>query len=185
MKQTFTRLGGKTKGGRPIVNKYIIGQGQGSAQLSFLKYFLMFLLIVGLGLWLYWLHINGLIVWFDRNLISESTLIAVDLNIVQSEVSHYLFSILNSLLIGVYLSAVFPLSGKRSKYFTISLIAFVIAFAILSLGYVGIFLYLNFNFLSANTFISNQKEGLEFFLLNLHWFLLLFAISLIIESEVD
>lgn len=186
MKSTsFTRLGGKTKGGRPVVNKYVIGSSQGSAQSNFLKNLLIFVLVIGLGIWLYWMHNSGLIVWFNRELISDKTLIAIDLNIVQSEVSHYLFSILNSLLLGVYLSATFPLSGKRSRYITLGLVIFAIAFAILSLGYVGIFLYLNFSFLSEKTFISNQIEGLRFFISNIAWFLLLYAISLLIESEVD
>ena len=182
---SFTRLGGKTKGGRPVVNKYTIGLSQGSAQSTFFKNLIIFILITGLGIWLYWLHNNGLIVWFNRNLISESTMFAIDLNIVESEVSHYLFSILNSLLLGVYLSATLPISGKRSRNITIALVAFIIIFAILSLGYVGIFLYLNFNFLSEKTYISNQIEGLRFFISNLQWFLLLYAISLLIESEVD
>ncbi len=182
---SFTRLNGKTKGGRPVVNKYTIGQSQGSIQsFSFLS-ILKIVLVLSLVIWLIWLHTKGVVVWFNRSLISESTLIAVDLNIVQSEVSHYLFSILNSLLLGVYLSATFPLSGRRSRYITLALIIFVVAFAIFSLGYVGVFVYLNFDFLSAKTFISNQKEGLEFFLLNLRWFLLLYAISMLIESEVD
>ena len=182
---SFTRLVGKTKGGRPVVNRYVIGSSQGSAQSSFLKNVLLIVLVIGLGLWFYWLHTNGLIVWFNRELISEKTIIAIDLNIVQSEVSHYLFSILNSLLLGVYLSATFPISGKRSRNITIALVGFIIIFAILSLGYVGIFLYLNFNFLQEKTYISNQMEGLRFFISNLHWFLLLYAISLLIESEVD
>ena len=186
MKSTsFTRLGGKTKSGRPVVNKYFIGSSQGSAQSSFLKNLLLIILAIGLALWFYWLHTSGLIVWFNRTLISEKTIIAIDLNIVQSNVSHYLFSILNSLLIGVYLSATFPLSGKRSRYVSIILIVFIIVFAVLSLGYVGIFLYLNFHFLQEKTFISNQVEGIKFFVSNIAWFLLLYAISLLIESEVD
>lgn len=179
------RLGGKSKSGKPIVYQYNFGNAKDSNASSFLKIFFLFLFVIGFAVWLYWLHINSLIVWFNRNLISEKTIIAVDLNIVQSEISHYLFSILNSLLLGVYLSATLPLSGKRSKYITIGLIVFIVLFAILSLGYVGLFLYLNFNFLNEKVFISNQVEGIKFFITNIAWFLLLYAISLLIEAEVD
>ena len=181
---SFTRLGGKRKGGKPIVNKYVIGQGQSSHSISFFS-ILKILIVVAVICLLIFVHFYGYVIWFNRNAISEQTLVAIDLNIVQSEVSHYLFSILNSLLLGVYLSATFPLSGKRSRYVTIALVVFIVVFAILSFGYVGIFLYLNFNFLQEKTFISNQVEGLRFFITNIAWFLLLYGISLLIESEVD
>lgn len=180
---SFTRLGGKTKGGRPVVKKYMLNQGSGQS-FSFLT-ILKIVLVLSLVIWLIWLHTKGLVVWFNRSLISESTIFAIDLNIVESEISHYLFSILNSLLLGVYISAVLPLSGKRSYVVSIILILIVIAFAVLSMGYIGIFLYLNFNFLQEKVYISNQVEGVKFFISNIAWFLLLYAMSLLIESEVD
>jgi len=180
---TFTRLQGKSKSGRPIVQKFSL-DGQNRTT-SFLKYFFLFLLFIGLGYLFYYLHITGVVVWFNRSLISDKTLIAIDLNILQVEFEHYFWSLLVGLIFGVYLSALLPVSGKRSKYITAALIAIVFVFAILSLGYIGIFVWLNFPFLKYNVFISNQREGIEFFIGNLSFFLLLYAISFLIESEVD
>jgi len=180
---TFTRLHGKSKSGKPIVQKYSLYCQNRSY--TALKYFFLILLILLLGYGLYYLHVNGLVVWFDRNLISEKTIIAIDLNILQIEFEHYFWSLLVGLIFGVYLSALLPVSGKRNKYITVVLIAIVFVFAILSLGYIGIFVWMNFPFLKYNTFISNQREGISFFIENLAFFLLLYAISFLIESEVD
>lgn len=187
MSKKYYRAGGKTKRGRSIM--YVHEQSQSSSSRSrfflILKYALLIALICAVIYLLFFLHTNSVIVFFNRTLISEKTIFAIDLNIVDSEISHYLFSILNSLLIGVYLSAVLPTSGKRSKYVTILLIAFVIIFAILSVGYIGIFLYLNLNFLAERIYISNSVQGLIFFSKNIAFFLTLYAISLLIESETD
>lgn len=181
---SFTRLGGKRKGGKPIVNKYVIGQGQSSHSISFFSV-LKIILIVGLCLWLYWLHVNGLVVWFNRNLISDKTIFSIDLYKAENEYLHYLYNLLNVLLIGVWFSAISPVSGKRSFYISIALIIALYVISILNFGYVGLYLWLNFDFLNEKVYISNDIQGIKFFLSNFAFFLLVYAISFLIEAEVD
>lgn len=177
----ITRLRGKSKGGKPIVEKYTIGGTKDSHAITFLKIFV----ILGLIGLLYYLHISQIVVWFNRNMISEKTIIAIDFNFLQIEIDHYFWSILNGLMMGVYLSAVLPISGKRNKNLTIVLVIAIVIISILSLGYLGIFVYINLPVFVSKTYISNQIEGTEFFITNLAFFLLLYAGSFIIEAEVD
>lgn len=177
----ITRLRGKSKGGKPIVEKYTIGGTKDSHAITFLKIFVVVALI---GL-IYYLHISQIVVWFNRNLICEKTLLAIDFNFVQIEIEHYFWSILNGLMMGVYLSALLPVSGKRNKNLTIVLVIAIVIISVLSLGYLGIFIYINLPIFVSKTYISNQIEGAEFFITNIAFFLLLYAISFIIEAEVD
>ena len=177
----ITRLRGKSKGERPIVEKYTIGGAKDSHAILFLKKFV----VIALLALLYYLHISQIVVWFNRNLICEKTIIAIDFNLLQIEVNHYFWSILNGLMMGVYLSALLPISGKRNKNLTIILVVAIVIISILSLGYLGIFIYANLPIFVSKTYISNQIEGAEFFITNLAFFLLLYAVSFIIEAEVD
>lgn len=179
--ESFTRLRGKSKGGRPIVEKYTIGGAKDSHAILFLKIFV----VIALLALLYYLHISQIIVFFNRNLICEKTIIAFDFNFLQIEIDHYFWSLLNGLIFGVYLSALLPISGKRNKNLTIVLVIGVIIISIMSLGYLGIFIYANLPIFVSKTYISNQIEGAEFFISNLAFFLLLYAVSFIIEAEVD
>ncbi len=176
----ITRLRGKTKGGKPIVEKYTIGGAKDSHAMTFFKIFIV--VLIGL---LYYLHISQIVVWFNRNLICEKTIIAIDFNFLQIEVNHYFWSILNGLMLGVYLSALLPISGKRNKNLTLVLVIAIVIISILSLGYLGIFIYANLPIFVSKTYISNQIEGAEFFITNLAFFLLLYGVSFIIEAEVD
>lgn len=131
-------------------------------------------------------HLNGVIVFFDNSLVVEGKTIGYfDFNYEETGVSHYIFTIANGLLIGVYMSALLPLSGKRGKWITLVLVILIITFSIMSFGYVGILIYLNIPILSEKTYISNASTGLSFFISNLAFFLILYAMSLLIESEVD
>lgn len=177
----ITRLRGKSKGGRTIVEKYTIGGAKDSHAITFLKIFVVVALI---GL-IYYLHISQIVVWFNRNLICEKTIITFDFNFLQIEIEHYFWSILNGLMIGVYLSALLPISGKKNKNLTIVLVIAIVIISVLSLGYLGIFVYINLPIFISKTYISNQIEGTEFFITNIAFFLLLYAISFIIEAEVD
>lgn len=176
------RLGGTRKGGSKVV---YVHENESKSSFSF-KTFFIILAFLAFIYFLYYLHINSWVVWFNRSLYSqERTLLLIDLNILTIEFEHYFWSLLNGLMMGVYLSALLPLSGKRSKYVSFALIAFIFLFAICSFGYLGILIYIRLDFLQSYLYISNQKEGIEFFLANLNWFLSLYAISFIIESEVD
>ena len=179
--ESFTRLRGKSKGGRPIVEKYSIGVAKDSHAILFLKIFV----VIGLIGLLYYLHISQIVVWFNRNLICEKTIIAIDFNFLQIEIDHYFWSILNGLMMGVYLSALLPISGKRNKNLTMVLVIAIVVISFLSLGYLGIFVYINLPIFIERIYISNQIEGVRFFMTNIAFFLLLYAISFIIESELD
>lgn len=176
------RLGGTRKGGSKVV---YVHENESKSSFPSKSFFIILALLAFIYL-LYYLHINSIIVWFNRSLfLQERTLLLIDLNILTVEFEHYFWSLMNGLMMGVYLSALLPLSGKRSKYVSFALIAFVVLFTILSLGYLGILIYIRLDFLQSHLYISNQREGIEFFLANLIWFSTLYAISFIIESEVD
>lgn len=182
---TAYRTGGKSKGGRPIINQYTMGLTEDSHSFSFLKYLFLILIIVGLIYLIYYLQVNGLIVWFDHSLISEKTIVFVGFHTAENEYEHYLWNILNVLLIGVFLSAIAPVSGKKSFYVSIFLIVCVYLLGILNMGYIGLDLILNFDFLISKRYISNNIQGVIFFIQNLYFFLMVFAISFLIEAETD
>lgn len=142
---------------------------------------IFFLLITIAALYLL---ISKRIVLFSRET-NDNTIVVIDLNIVQKEIQHYVFTLATTLLLGIYAVATFPLSGKKNKYFTGAGIAVVLFAAIYMVGYLGLYLQLNFSFLHTNVFISNQREGLEFFLGNLDFLMLIYASSFLFESEVD
>lgn len=179
------RVAGRKKGGRPVIEQYKIDTTGGSNRWSAIKIFFLILLAVGLGYLLYYLHINSIVVWFNRNLISEKTIFSIDLYKAENEYLHYLYNLLNVLLIGVWLSAISPVSGKRSFYISIALIIALYVISILNFGYVGLYLWLNFDFLNEKVYISNDIQGIKFFLSNIAFFLLVYAISFLIEAEVD
>lgn len=131
-----------------------------------------------------YLLITKIIVMFSRET-NENTLIVIDFNIVPKEIQHYIFTLATTLLMGIYAVATFPLSGKKNKYLTGGGIAIVLFCAIYMIGYLGVYLQLNFSFLPEHVYISNQREGLQFFIGNLTFLMLLYASSFLFESEVD
>lgn len=145
-----------------------------------------FLLIIGtVGVLSFILGVLlGYIVLFSRDL-SDNTVIVFDFNFLDIEIEHYIFSIANALLIGFYLAIIIPISGRRDKRLNILLICGVVIIAIANLGYLGVYLYLDFPFLVEHTFISNQKEGTWFFIKNMGFWTLIYASSFLIQSEID
>ena len=125
------------------------------------------------------------IVLFNRELISEETIIAFDFNFIEAEIEHYLFTVANSLIFGFYIGIIIPQSGRRNIKVSFITFCIVIAVAVLSLGYLGVYLLLNFDFLPVKIFVSNQKEGIEFFIGNIVFFTSVFASSFLIQSEID
>lgn len=184
-KLQFTQLGGKTKSGKPIVKKYKvdIGQTKDSHSIQNLKTIIIVVVVILLIIALIYGQIEGYVVWFNRSAINSNTIFAIDLNFVEIELEHYLWSLINALLIGVYISALVPLSGKKDYRITIILIIVIIVIAILSLGYLGIFLFIDLPIFCVKTFISNQIEGTEFFIANIAFFLIIYASSFLIEAE--
>jgi hypothetical protein len=181
-KQTAYKTGGKNKKGQTVMNKYEFTPTEEKSSFP-IKTFFYFCLAIILFLVFYYLHNNSVIVWFDSSLERSFTVIAIDFNFEKIEIEHYFWSIAISLLMGVYLTTLIPLNGERNVYITAVLVCFIIGFAILNLGYLGIRLFLNFPFLNEKTYISNSVEGAIFMIQNFAFLTIIFVMSFFIESE--
>lgn len=121
----------------------------------------------------------------DSSKIARNTLVFIGYNIADSEVSHYLWTMLNSLMLGLMLFAIVPMKGNRSKWLTGILIVAIVVLSILQFSNMGLQLTIYSDYLSYNTYISNSEDGSEFLINNLTLFLTAYGLSFLLESEVD
>lgn len=100
----------------------------------------------------------------------------------------YFYSVLNSLMLLIFLIAcgfTFNMSSKKFKLIIFFVILFLILEGWTTVG-IGIRFRENYGLLIHDTYESNSKEGIEFFIFNFFVFwIYVFIISLFFESEKE
>ena len=101
-----------------------------------------------------------------------------------SQESSILYTLLNALVFGVYINAlgIFNKGTRKLKYKLIILFVAIIIM-ITGFGYFDIQLHFNFWFFAYKIFSSSSVHGINFFWVNLYFWMCVYFLSYLIESE--
>ena len=135
---------------------------------SFWSFILKLLLIIGLCYLAYWAYGKYYI---------------VSLNIADSYSEHYLFSLLNLSALSSFTIACVNSDGLSNKNLKILFVIGLIVIAVLGLEKLGLYIWINTNILSPNTFVTNGAESIQFMFGNLHFITIIYATSFLLESN--
>lgn len=102
-----------------------------------------------------------------------------------SKYSHYLFTILVSVLMLMILVSIGLFFGNLGRGYKIAIILLIFWFAYLGYEYIGIGIEFrsNFNLLNEPVFETNSKKGMDFFIENILLLFILYMISFPFEHE--
>lgn len=156
-----------------------------------IKYWLI-LITIGITVFLILLFCQYLIFIFPNqpfDIINNDYWIIIEFLLDKSEYNDiemfnqpsFIFTILNALILGVYLNCLnLVIPTKKVN----SLIIFIVIWIIFScFGMFGLRITFNFPFLIYQSYTSNTAEGILFFIMNLTYFCLIYILSFLIESE--
>lgn len=103
---------------------------------------------------------------------------------VNSDNSNFIWSILNVLIIGIFMNIIGIGSSMKQVNRTFLLLA-VVYLAIVGFGYFGFLIKFNLPFLIYKKYETNTIRGIYFLTLNIVFLLLVFFISFLSESDVS
>lgn len=134
---------------------------------QFLIKLILFSLLL-LSIW-YVLHYKHVYIYFSKT----------------SKYKYFLFMLLVSVLMLMTTVAIGFYLGNLGNWIKITVILIVVYFSWLGYEYIGIGIDFrtNFGLLNESVFETNTKKGMDFFLRNVYWLIILYFISLPFESE--